>query len=92
MWYVAFLWSFGAALATPLRPTFSSCLSSYSPQAPEAARLSVSDVYATIVSEDEASEEGLQGNGVQVLRINLLGETSSELVGYDNDTNKLGEL
>ena len=83
---------FGTTLATPLRPTFSSCLDSYSPQAPESARLVVSDVLANIVPADEAREEGLQGDGVQVLRINLMGDAGSELVGYDNATNKLGEF
>jgi hypothetical protein len=53
--------------------------------------LVISDVLANIVPAEEASEEGLQGNGVSVLRINLIGETGSELVGYNNDTNKLGE-
>lgn len=92
MWaLITCLMFFGTALATPLRPTFSSCLNSYAPQAPESARLAISDVLAKIVSSDEASEEGLQGNGAQVLRINLLGETQSELLGYDNATNKLGK-
>lgn len=92
MWRLAsWLCLLGPTLATPLHPTFSSCLNSYLPQAPEAARLRVNDVYANIVPEQEASEEGLQGNGVQVLRINLIGETDSELVGYDNATNKLGQ-
>lgn len=77
-------------LATPLRPTFSSCLGSFSPQAPESDRLDINDVFATIVSAQEADEEGLQGDGVQVLRLNLFGETQSTLEGYDNSTNKLG--
>lgn len=80
-----------SALAEPLRPTITSCLNSYPPVAPESARLSVTDVLASIVSNQEAAREGLQGNGVQVLRINLLGQTASELQGYNNDTNKLGE-
>jgi hypothetical protein len=80
-----------SALAEPLRPTFTSCLNSYPPVAPESARLNVTDVLASIVSNQEAAREGLQGNGVQVLRINLLGQTASELQGYNNDTNKLGE-
>lgn len=81
----------GTTLATPLRPTFTSCLDSYAPQAPESARLVVNDVLASIVSAEEANEEGLQGDGVQVLRINLIGETATDLLGYDNATNKLGE-
>lgn len=92
MWIVSVAWLLLASSvsATPLHPTFSSCLNSYAPQAPESARLNINDVYATIVSKQEAAEEGLQGDGVQVLRINLIGETDSELTGYDNDTNKLG--
>ena len=59
--------------------------------APEADQLRITDVLASIVSSQEATSEGLQGNGVQVLRINLIGESTSILEGYNNDTNKLGE-
>ena len=76
--------------ATPLRPTFTSCLNSYQPVAPEAEQLRINDVLATVVTGQEASEEGLQGDGVQVLRIDLVGESASVLEGYNNDTNKLG--
>jgi hypothetical protein len=79
-------------LATPLRPTFTSCLSSNPPVAAEADQLRINDVLASIVSGQEASTEGLQGNGVQVLRIDLIGESMSVLEGYDNVTNKLGEF
>jgi hypothetical protein len=79
-------------LATPLRPTFTSCLSSNPPVAAEANQLRINDVLATIVSSQEATTEGLQGDGVQVLRIDLIGESMSVLEGYDNVTNKLGKL
>jgi hypothetical protein len=78
--------------ATPLRPTFTSCLNSYQPVAPEAEQLRINDVLAAIVTGEEATEEGLQGGGVQVLRIDLIGESTTVLEGYNNDTNKLGKL
>jgi hypothetical protein len=77
--------------ATPLRPTFTSCLDSFPPVAPSADQLVINDVLASIVSNQEATSEGLSGGGVQVLRLDLFGESSSGLQGYDNDTNKLGE-
>ena len=79
-------------MATPLRPTFTSCLSSNAPVAAEADQLRINDVLASIVSSQEATTEGLQGNGVQVLRIDLIGESTSVLQGYNNDTNKLGKF
>jgi hypothetical protein len=81
----------GSTLATPLRPTFTSCLSSNPPVAIEANQLRINDVLASIVSGREATAEGLQGDGVQVLRIDLIGESTSVLEGYNNDTNKLGQ-
>jgi hypothetical protein len=58
--------------------------------AAESDQLKINDVLASIVSSQEATTEGLQGNGVQVLRIDLIGESTSILQGYNNDTNKLG--
>lgn len=82
----------GTTTATPLRPTFTSCLNSNPPVAPEAEQLRINDVLASIVSGAEATSEGLQGDGVQVLRIDLIGESASILQGYNNDTNKLGKF
>ena len=79
-----------AILATPFQPTFSSCLSSY-PAIPGASQINVTNVYANLVSADEASKLGLSGDGHNVLRMNLIGVTGQEIVGYDNSTNKLGK-
>ncbi|OCF36726.1 membrane protein [Kwoniella heveanensis CBS 569] len=82
----------GSALATPLQPTFSSCLSSFSPVAQSQNQLNVSNVYASIVSAKEATEQGLVGNGHKVLRVDLVGTVGAEVIGYDNTTNKLATL
>ncbi|WVF71606.1 hypothetical protein IAT40_006414 [Kwoniella sp. CBS 6097] len=82
----------GSALATPLQPTFSSCLSSYSPVAQTQNQLDVTNVYASIVSGKDATAQGLAGNGHKVLRVDLVGTVGAEVVGYDNTTNKLATL
>ncbi|WRT66219.1 uncharacterized protein IL334_003172 [Kwoniella shivajii] len=80
------------ALGTPLKPTFTSCLSSYSPIAAGQDRLNVTDIYAEILPGDEAKRLGLTGDGHRVLRIDLVGVVGSEVTGYDNVTNKLATL
>ncbi|WWC89514.1 uncharacterized protein L201_004438 [Kwoniella dendrophila CBS 6074] len=81
-----------ATLATPLQPSFSSCLSSYSPVAAGQNRMNITNVYAEIVSAVEAKQLGLAGDGHKVLRMDLIGVVGSEVSGYDNDTNKLATL
>lgn len=76
------------ALASPLQASFSSCESYYNLAS---AQLDVSDVYAAIVPKARAAELGLAGGGSQdVLRLNVFGSATDTIVGYSNDTNKLG--
>lgn len=79
------------ALATPLQPTFSSCLSSYPPVAPASSQLDITNIYANLVPGTQASQLGLVGGGHDVLRVDLIGTTGAEVLGYDNGTNKLGQ-
>ncbi|KAK8864265.1 hypothetical protein IAR55_001511 [Kwoniella newhampshirensis] len=90
--FIAFLLLATCILATPLEPTFSSCLSSFSPVAAGASLLNITNVYAAIVSGEEARQQGLTGDAHAVLRVDLVGVTGAELVGYDNTTNKLATL
>lgn len=76
--------------ATPLQPSFSPCESYYNP-APGINRFNVSNVYATIVPGRRATQLGLPGDGVDVLRVDLIGNVGAELLGYDETTNKLGK-
>ena len=80
-----------AVIATPLEPTFSSCLSSYSPVAPVASQLNVTAIYANLVAGIDASRLGLTGGGHNVLRVDLIGTTGEEVLGYNGTTNKLGK-
>ncbi|WVQ82236.1 hypothetical protein IAT38_004364 [Cryptococcus sp. DSM 104549] len=80
------------ALASPLQPKFTSCLSSFSPVAAGSNLLNVTDVYAEIIPGAKAAQLGLLGDGHDVLRLDLIGVTGAELAGYDNDTNKLATL
>ncbi len=77
--------------STPLQPTFSSCLSSFPPVASGPGLLDVTNIYANLVTGAEASKLGLVGGGHEVLRVDLIGITGEEILGYDNSTNKLGE-
>lgn len=79
------------ASAAPLQPTFSSCESYYSPAA-GINRLNVSSVYANLVSGSRAAQLGLAGEGSDVLRLDLIGEVGSQVLGFDESTNKLGQL
>jgi hypothetical protein len=78
-----------AALITaqPLQVSFDSCASGYTQAS---ARLNVSDVFAVIVPGDEAQQLGLAGDGQDVLRLNIFGQATDTILGYSNDTNKLG--
>lgn len=78
------------ASATPLRADFWTCETNYN-QGPESGRLTVSDVYGVFVHGDRAKELGLPGDGRDVLRVNVFGRANGEIIGYQNDTNKLGE-
>jgi hypothetical protein len=79
-----------SVLATPLRADFWPCDTNYN-QGPESGRLTVDDVYATFVEGGQARELGLPGDGRNVLRLNVFGRANGEILGYQNDTNKLGE-
>lgn len=87
--YLYLLLAIWATLITarPLQVSFDSCASSYT-QAD--ARLNVSDVFAALVSGDQAQDLGLAGDGHSVLRLNLFGQATGTIQGYSNDTNKLG--
>jgi hypothetical protein len=78
------------ARAALLQPSYRSCLSSYSPIASGIGLLNVTGVYAELVSAQEAAKIGLQQGTQGVLRVDLIGVTGEEVVGYDNITNKLG--
>jgi hypothetical protein len=79
------------ARAALLQPSYRSCLSSYSPIASGNGLLNITGVYAELVSAQEAAKIGLQQGTQGVLRVDLIGVTGEELVGYDNTTNKLGK-
>lgn len=79
------------ARAALLQPSYRSCLSSYSPIASGNGLLNVTGVYAELVSAQEAAKIGLEQGTQGVLRVDLIGVTGEEVVGYDNTTNKLGE-
>ena len=76
--------------ATPLQASFSSCLSSYNAVG-DSNQMKVNGVYANYVKGSEAVQQGLAGDGNDVLRVDLFGVAGSEVIGYDNNTNKLGE-
>lgn len=75
--------------ATILKPAITSCLSSFSPVAPGSQQLNITDVYAQLVGEAEATRLSLTGGGHDVLRIDLFGSVGSAIEGYSNVTNKL---
>lgn len=53
--------------------------------------MNVTNIYANVVPGSEAARLKLVGNGHNVLRVDLIGVTGQEVLGYDNNTNKLGE-
>lgn len=78
------------AQAAPLQPTFSSCESNYNAAA-GIEQLNVTGVYANLVPGYRAAELGLAGEGSDVLRVDLVGVVGSQVIGFDESTNKLGE-
>jgi hypothetical protein len=76
--------------ATPLQPSYSSCLTSYTPRSSGADLVDITNVFANLVSAAEASKLGLTGSGHDVLRVDLIGSTGNQISGYDETTNKLG--
>lgn len=91
LWYrLPLLFALAAiARAALLQPTFSSCENYYA-TASGINRLNVSDIYAEIIPGSQAAPLGLTGEGADVLRLDLIGVVGSEVIGYDNGTNKLG--
>lgn len=79
-----------SASAALLQPTFSTCENYYN-AAPGVNRLNVTNVYAEYVHGARARQLSLPGEGSDVLRVDLIGTVGSEVIGYDNGTNKLGE-
>jgi hypothetical protein len=79
------------ALATPLRPSFTSCLPSYPPIAAAQTQLLVTDAFADLLPASEAAAEDISSSGRDALRLNLFGLVNSTIQGYDPVTNKLGE-
>jgi hypothetical protein len=75
--------------ATPYAAAYSSCISNFNAAAP-GDRMNLSAVYANLVDGGQAKQLGLIGDGTDVLRVDLIGTAGSEIVGYANDTNKLG--
>ncbi|CAK9783583.1 hypothetical protein CC85DRAFT_287777 [Cutaneotrichosporon oleaginosum] len=88
----------GAALALPhvaatiFTPQWSSCLGAYQPVAQPQNELQVQNVLATIVPGSQAARQNLVGDNDDVLRIDVLGVVSSNLVGYNDTSGKLATL
>ena len=81
-------------LATIYSPRISTCRSSTTAANIDPSSLiNISQAWAQIFPPDRAAQLNLAGSeeGKNVLRINLLGETGKELVGFSNETGKLGE-
>lgn len=72
-------------------PSISRCGVSSSSTDPSAL-INISQAWAQIFPPARAKELELAGSesGMNVLRINLIGETGSDLVGFSNETGKLG--
>ncbi|BEJ17770.1 hypothetical protein CspHIS471_0700380 [Cutaneotrichosporon sp. HIS471] len=80
------------ASATIFTPKWSSCLGSYQPVAPQEYQLKVQDVLVTIVPGHQAARQNLVGNHDDVLRIDVLGSTATNLQGYNETSGKLSTL
>ncbi|TXT15573.1 hypothetical protein VHUM_00076 [Vanrija humicola] len=80
------------AAATVLVSAFSDCSSQYEPVAPPSARLAVSDVLVQLVKGDESLRLGLNGGGVDVLRLDVIGTSPSIISGYSRATEKLATI
>ena len=80
-------------LATIFSPRISTCRSSTASNVDPSSLINITQAWAQIFPPDRARELNLAGSeeDKNVLRINLLGETGKELVGFSNETGKLGE-
>ncbi|WOO76610.1 uncharacterized protein LOC62_01G000237 [Vanrija pseudolonga] len=90
-----FLWALvlaRTAAATVLVSAFSDCSSLTTPIAPPSQRLAVSDVFVQLVKGDESLRLGLNGGGVDVLRLDVIGTSPSVISGYNNNTQKLATI
>ena len=56
-----------------------------------ATQLNISAIYANLIDGSDASKLGLTGGGHNVLRVDLIGTTGEEVLGYNGTTNKLGK-
>jgi hypothetical protein len=86
-----FLSSLSTAAASIYSPSISRCGVSSSDTDPSSL-INISQAWAQIFPPARAKELTLAGSesGKNVLRINLIGETGSDLVGFSNETGKLG--
>jgi hypothetical protein len=82
-----------STLATIYSPRISTCRSSTASNVDPSSLINISQAWAQIFPPDRARQLNLAGSDEDknVLRINLLGETGKELVGFSNETGKLGE-
>lgn len=86
-----FLSCLNTAAASIYSPSISRCGVSSSDTDPSSL-INISQAWAQIFPPARAKELSLAGSesGKNVLRINLIGETGSDLVGFSNETGKLG--
>lgn len=75
--------------ATIIRPKWKSCAKDYGPVDP-ATQFNITDVLATIVGGGETAGLRLPGDQDDVLRLDVLGISPKENLGYNNTNLKLG--
>jgi hypothetical protein len=86
-WLASALLAISYVWAEPLQASFSRCSS----KATASSSLVVSSVFADLLSRERADELGLIAGGDKVLRLDVYGDVGQDLVGFNNETEKLGE-
>jgi hypothetical protein len=76
---------------TVLVPTFTSCIDNYELVADPSAQFNITNVFASLVPGAHAAQQKLEGGGVDVLRLNIMGTLQQQLEEYNSTTSKLGE-
>lgn len=87
IWLASALLAISYVWAEPLQASFSRCSS----KATTSSSLVVSSVFADLLSRERADELGLIAGGDKVLRLDVYGDVGQDLVGFNNETEKLGE-